>query len=250
MAEKEEESAVLALLALSESPNSKNAFQASQALAVEAGTSQGPNVAEESTRLALMGTYREKATRTQKERMKKLEKQREKDWVRTQRLANRIMQMKIIRTKTRLSAIHRMACKKRQWPTLCALLEQIKHFASHPKSTILDITLFYLATFPVDGATYDCIYDFLRMVKDGGIDYVDTYIELVTSPFLKETSFFVDSDGQHHSLPDIINDTPFVSSQVSYFTHILEEDYARGSRKRAETCKWIQAETKRLAAKD
>jgi len=79
---------------------------------------------------------------------------------------------------------------------------------------------------------------------------VDTYINMVTSPFLKEKSFFVDSNGRHHALPEAVDNAPFVSSQVSYFTHDWDEDWARGSRKRVETCKWIQSETRRLASKE
>jgi hypothetical protein len=199
MSEREEEAAVLAMLSLSNSPRSKSAYEAAQALAIEVGTGRADDAGN--TGQPLIGSLRKKATKAEAERIRKLEKARETEWIRTQRLATRLAQMKIIRSKTRLSSIHRIARKKIQWATFCALMEQIKHYAAHKNSENLDVAFFYLASFPGDGATYDCIYDFLRMVKDSNLDYVDTYIDLVTSPFIKEKSFFVDSDGRHHTLP-------------------------------------------------
>jgi hypothetical protein len=51
----------------------------------------------------------------------------------------------------------------------------------------------------VDGVA---IYDYL-IVKDDAPDFVDTYIDRISTPFLKEFSFFVDLGGQRHPFREV-----------------------------------------------
>src|ERR1700754_5133320 len=61
MSEREEEAAVLAMLALTNSPRSRTAYEAAQALAIEVGTSRVGDV--ENTGQPLIGSLRKKATK-------------------------------------------------------------------------------------------------------------------------------------------------------------------------------------------
>lgn len=201
MSEREEEAAVFAMMAVSGDPGTRTAFEVARALAVEVGTDQRGATGAPGTGQALQGTMRMKATRLQADRARRKETEKQLEWIRTHRLLARVTQMKILRDRAKLSNLHRMARDEVPWPTLCALKEQIQMYASHSNAEVLDITFFYLATFPGDGATYDSIYDYLSMIKGSHLDFVDTYIEIASSPFINERSFFVDSHGEHLPLP-------------------------------------------------